>query len=61
MKVLQQIVELDERLDKGEIDANEHEAIRDALTARALAGMDTEAPPAEDRDEPAEKDDSSPA
>jgi uncharacterized membrane protein len=61
MKILQQIVELDERLDKGEIDANEHEAIRDALTARALAGMDTEAPPAEDRDEPAEKDDSSPA
>ena len=61
MKILQQIVEVDERLDKGEIDANEHEAIRDALTARALAGMDTEAPPAEDRDEPAEKDDSSPA
>ena len=61
MKILQQIVELDERLDKGGIDANEHEAIRDALTARALAGMDTEAPPAEDRDEPAEKDDSSPA
>lgn len=61
MKILQQIVELDERLDKGEIDSNEHEAIRDALTARALAGMDTEAPPAEDRDEPAEKDDSSPA
>jgi len=61
MKILQQIVELDERLDKGGIDANEHEAIRDALTARALAGMDTEAPPAEDRDEPDEKDDSSPA
>ena len=69
MKILQQIVELDEQLEKGEIDADEHQASRDAMTARALAGMETGTPPAEDReapsaddqDEPAEKDDSSPA
>jgi uncharacterized membrane protein len=61
MEILQQIVELDERLDMGEIDADEHQANRDALTARALAGMDTEAPPAKEQNEPAEKEDSSPA
>jgi len=61
MEILKQIVELDERLETGEIDADEHETSRDALTARALAGMDTEAPPADDQDEPAKKDDSFPA
>ncbi|MFP6593852.1 MAG: hypothetical protein VB860_02600, partial [Dehalococcoidia bacterium] len=61
MEILKQIVELDERLETGEIDADEHDTSRDALTARALAGMDTEAPPADDQDEPAKKDDSSPA
>ena len=60
MEILQQIAGLDERLEMGEIDVDEHQASRDGLTARALAGMDTEVPPAEDRDEPAEKDDSSP-
>jgi len=39
MEILQQIVELDERLEFGEIDAEQHRASRDALTARALAGM----------------------
>ena len=60
MEILQQIVELDERLEMGDIDADEHQVSRDALTVRALAGMVTEAPPSEDRDEPAEKDDSYP-
>ncbi|HIF13268.1 MAG TPA: hypothetical protein EYQ82_09760 [Dehalococcoidia bacterium] len=60
MEILQQIVELDERLEMGDIDPDEHQASRDALTVRALAGMATKAPPSEDRDEPAEKDDSYP-
>ncbi|HIK98195.1 MAG TPA: hypothetical protein EYG13_01460 [Dehalococcoidia bacterium] len=60
MEILQQIVELDERLEMGDIDPDEHQASRDALTVRALAGMAPKAPPSEDRDEPAEKDDSYP-
>lgn len=60
MEILQQIVKLDERLEMGDIDADKHQASRDALTARALAGMGTEPPPSADRDEPAEPDDSYP-
>lgn len=60
MEILQQIVKLDERLETGDIDADQHQASRDALTVRALAGMVTEAPPSEDRGEPAEKDNSYP-
>lgn len=44
MDILQQIVELDERLEAGEIDAEEHHMSRDALTERALAGMVGAAP-----------------
>jgi len=51
MEILQQIVELDERLEAGEIDADQHQASRDALTSRALAGMEDEAPPSGDDDE----------
>ena len=40
MDILQRIVELDERLEAGEIDDIEHRSQRDALTARALAGME---------------------
>ncbi|MCH7906264.1 MAG: hypothetical protein IIB26_02435 [Chloroflexi bacterium] len=47
MEILQEIVELDERLEAGQIDAEEHGTRRDALTARALAGME-EAEPAND-------------
>jgi hypothetical protein len=55
MEILQQIVDLDKRFEKGKIDANEHQASRNALAARALAVMDTEAHLSEDRDEAAKK------
>jgi hypothetical protein len=51
MEILQQIVELDERLEAGEIDADQHQASRDALTSRALAGMEDDTPPEEEDDE----------
>lgn len=57
MEILQQIVELDERLDAGEIDADEHQASRDALTARALAGMEEDLPDEEDSDKSSSEDD----
>lgn len=40
MEILQQIVDLDEKLDAGEIDTDNHRTRRDALTARALTGID---------------------
>ena len=60
MEILQQIVDLDKRFEKGKIDANEHQANRKVLTALALAVMDTEAHLSEGRDEAAEKEDSFP-
>lgn len=44
MNILQQIVELDEQLESGQIGAEKHRTRRDALTARALAGMEEPGP-----------------
>ena len=60
MEILQQIVNLDKRFEKGKIDANEHQASRKALTARALAVMDTEAHLSEGPDQAPKKEDSCP-
>jgi hypothetical protein len=60
MEILQQIVNLDKRFEKGKIDANEHQASRKALTARALAVMDTEAHLSEGPDQAPKKEDSFP-
>ena len=60
MGILQQIVNLDKQFEKGKIDANEHQASRKALTARALAVMDTEAHLSEGPDQAPKKEDSCP-
>jgi len=60
MGILQQIVNLDKQFEKGKIDANEHQASRKALTARALAVMDTEAHLSEGPDQAPKKEDSFP-
>ena len=52
MNILQEIAELDEQLEAGEIDPEQHQASRDALTARALAGMEEDQPSDEDGDGP---------
>jgi hypothetical protein len=52
MNILQEIAELDEQLEAGEIDPEQHQASRDVLTARALAGMEEDQPSDEDGDGP---------
>ena len=56
LEILQQIVELDEQLEAGEIDADQHQASRDSLTSRALAGMEENVQPDEARDAPLDDD-----